>query len=240
MKPTISTQDLSIKFPIYDIRKKSLKISLLDSFVGGEISMNSSKIVSVDALKNITIDLYAGDRVALIGNNGSGKSTLLKTLAGIYSPSDGSIITVGSIATLLDITLGLNHDATGLENIMLRGLLLGASKKRILSITDDIIEFSGLKSFIHLPLRTYSTGMAMRLAFSVSTFFDADILLMDEWLSVGDAEFSIKAREKLLQMISKSKVLVLASHDYELCKQICNKFIHLDHGKITRVTSTLS
>jgi len=240
MKPIISTQNLSIKFPIYDVRKKSLKTSLLDSFIGGSISIDSNRKISVEALRNITVDIYAGDRVALIGNNGAGKSTLLKTFAGIYSPSDGSITTDGSIATLLDITLGLNHEATGLENIMLRGLLLGASKKRIQSITDEIIEFSGLESFIHLPLRSYSTGMAMRLAFTVSTFFEADILLMDEWLSVGDAEFTVKAKDKLLKMISKSKVLVLASHDFELCKQICNKFIHLDHGKITRISSSIT
>ena len=159
----------------------------------------------------------------MIGHNGSGKSSLLKAIAGIYSPTNGSIVVNGSITSMLDITIGLNNDSTGLENIIISGLLMGLSKEKIKGLKDEIIDFSGLNDFIHLPLRTYSSGMAMRLAFSIASTISSDIILIDEWISVGDSEFSLKVKNRLNEMIMKSKVMVIASHDLELCQKICNR-----------------
>jgi len=186
-------------------------------------------------LDNISLKFFPGDKIALIGHNGSGKTTLLKAIAGIYSPTRGSIKVKGSITTMLDITIGLNNDSTGLENILISGLLMGLSNEKIEGLKDEIIDFSGLNDYIHLPLRTYSSGMSMRLAFSIASTISSDIILIDEWISVGDSEFSIKVRNRLNEMIMSSKVMVIASHDLDLCRKICNKFIHLENGKITGI-----
>ena len=228
----IEIDNLSIKFPIYGIRNLSLKTKLIDSVIGGDISNESKNFISVEALKNISFSLYSGDRLAILGHNGSGKSTLLKAVAGIYHPSSGSIKVNGSITSMLDITIGLNSDATGLENIMISGMLQGLTKKKINSITDEIVNFSGLNDYINLPLRTYSTGMSMRLAFSIASSVDADVVLIDEWLSVGDSEFSLKVKNPLKEMANKAKVVILATHDVDLSQEICNKFIFLEHGAV--------
>ena len=158
---------------------------------------------------------------------------MLRTLAGVYEPSSGDFVRQGTVASLIDPSLGIEGDATGIENIMLRGLVMGMSKKEVDARTPDICEFSGLGEYVNMPVRTYSTGMMMRLAFSISTSVQADILLMDEWLSVGDAEFTEKAEKRMRDVVSKSGILVLASHSPELIKKECNRVIHLEHGRIT-------
>ena len=235
IKPIIEVNNLSIEYPVYGIRDLSLKTKILQGVVGGSLFKDSNDLLTVKALENISFKLYPGDRVALIGHNGSGKSTLLKAIAGVYAPTNGNISINGTITTMLDITIGLNNDSTGLENIIISGLLMGLSKEKIERLKYEIIEFSGLSDYIHLPLRTYSSGMSMRLAFSIASTISSDIILIDEWISVGDSEFSLKVKNRLNEMITNSKVMVIASHDLDLCKKICNKFIHLENGRISSI-----
>jgi lipopolysaccharide transport system ATP-binding protein len=181
------------------------------------------------ALNNITLDLKDGDRLGVMGPNGAGKSTLLRTLAGVYHPTTGSIEVKGRISSLIDINLGMDHEATGYENIRMRGIMMGVSLKKIKTMEEEIADFSGLGGFLHMPIRTYSTGMHMRLGFAVSTAIEADIILMDEWLSVGDSDFLVKAEKRLHDYIKKSSILVIASHNQNTIKNICNMTLNLSH-----------
>ncbi len=164
---------------------------------GGKIGLNESGRTIIKSLSNINLEIANNERVGLLGHNGAGKSTLLRVLGGVYTPSSGYAEINGKVGSLIDISLGIDSEATGLENIFLRGALLGISKKKIEQELENIIEFSELGDFINMPVRTYSTGMHMRLAFAVSTMITPDILLMDEWLSVGDQGFQDKAEKKL-------------------------------------------
>jgi lipopolysaccharide transport system ATP-binding protein len=204
------------------------------ALTGGVIAEGAHNVRVVRALNDINLELKDGDRVGLVGPNGSGKSTLLRVIAGVYEPRSGEVEIQGRVISMLSITQGMNADLTGIENIGLRAALLGLGRKQKRHIIDEIIEFSDLGEFIKLPLRTYSSGMAMRLAFSVATSIDADILIMDEWLSVGDAEFSEKAKHRLDKMVNKAKILVIASHNPDLIESVCNRKYALEHGRISR------
>ncbi|WP_395348980.1 ABC transporter ATP-binding protein [Variovorax sp. UC122_21] len=227
----ISLKNVSVNFPIYGAGASSLRKTLAASVTGGRLGKETGVTV-VQALSDISIELNSGDRLGLIGHNGAGKSTLLRTLAGVYEPSSGEFTRQGTVASLIDPVLGIEVDASGLENIMLRGLVMGMSRKRVEQLTQDICEFSGLGEYVNMPVRTYSTGMLMRLAFSISTSIEADILLMDEWLSVGDAEFTEKAERRMREVVAKSGILVLASHSPDLISKECNRVIRLEHGRI--------
>lgn len=227
----ISLKNVSVSFPIYGAGANSLKKTIAASVTGGRFGQETGVNV-VQALSNINLELKSGDRLGLVGHNGAGKSTLLRALAGVYEPSSGEFSRQGSISSLIDPSLGIEPDATGIENIMLRGLVMGLNKKQLESLTPDICEFSGLGEYVYMPVRTYSTGMLMRLAFSISTSVEADILLMDEWLSVGDAAFTEKAEQRMKDVVAKSGILVLASHSPELIAKECNRVIHLEHGRI--------
>jgi lipopolysaccharide transport system ATP-binding protein len=227
----ISLKNASVSFPIYGAGSASLKKTLAASVTGGRLGKETGVNV-VQALSDINLELRSGDRLGLIGHNGAGKSTLLRMLAGVYEPSSGEFVRQGSVASLIDPSLGIEPDATGVENIMLRGLVMGMNKKRVDELTDEISEFSGLGEYVNMPVRTYSTGMMMRLAFAISTSVQADILLMDEWLSVGDADFTEKAEVRMRDVVSKSGILVLASHSTDLIEKECNRVIHLEHGRI--------
>jgi lipopolysaccharide transport system ATP-binding protein len=163
-----------------------------------------------------------------MGPNGAGKSTLLRTLAGVYLPTSGTIEVKGRVASLIDLSLGMDVEATGYENIRMRGIMMGLSLKQIRSMEEEIADFSGLGDFLHLPIRTYSTGMHMRLGFAVSTAINADIILMDEWLSVGDSDFLIKAEKRLHDYIQKSSILVIASHSEDLISKLTNQTLRLE------------
>lgn len=227
----ISLKNVGVNFPIYGAGANSLKKTLAASVTGGRFGKETGVNV-VQALSGINLELKAGDRLGLVGHNGAGKSTLLRTLAGVYEPSVGDFERRGSVSSLIDPSLGIEGDATGFENIMLRGLVMGLSKKQIDDLTPEIVDFSGLGDYINMPVRTYSTGMLMRLAFSISTSVQADILLMDEWLSVGDAEFTEKAEQRMKDVVSGAGILVLASHSQDLIAKECNRVIHLEHGRI--------
>jgi len=228
---SITLKDVSVNFPIYGAGAASFKKTLAASVTGGRFGKETGVAV-VQALSGINLELKSGDRLGLIGHNGAGKSTLLRTLAGIYEPSSGQFSRVGSVASLIDPSLGIEPDATGLENIMLRGLVMGMSKKQVDHVLPEISEFSGLGDYLAMPVRTYSTGMMMRLAFSISTSVKADILLMDEWLSVGDAEFTEKAEKRMQDMVAGSGILILASHSPDLIAKECNRVVRLEHGRL--------
>ena len=228
----IIINNLSLDFPIFSWHGRSIKHDVLSYTIGGMIGYKRNRPTSVVALSNINLEINSGDRVAIVGNNGSGKTTLLRTISKIYYPVRGDIKVYGLTHSLIDIMLGVNYEATGRENIFLRGLLLGLSKTQIKHYEDEIIEFSELEAFIDLPIRLYSTGMALRLAFSIAMVIKCDILVMDEWLSVGDADFKSKAQAKLQQIINRTKILVIATHDASLVQRICNRRIQLAHGRI--------
>jgi lipopolysaccharide transport system ATP-binding protein len=228
---SISLKNVAVNFPIYGAGAASLKKTLAASVTGGRFGKETGVTV-VQALSDINLELKSGDRLGLIGHNGAGKSTLLRTLAGVYEPSVGEFRREGSVSSLIDPSLGIEPDATGIENIMLRGLVMGMSKKEIDKRTPEICEFSGLGQYVNMPVRTYSTGMLMRLAFSISTSVESDILLMDEWLSVGDADFTEKAEKRMRDVVSKSGILVLASHSPTLIAKECNMVLKLSHGRL--------
>lgn len=233
MNVFIKAENLVVEFPIYNTSHRSFKKRVLRAATGGWIATDAGGHVRVRALDDISFEFHEGDRVGIQGHNGAGKSTLLRVLAGCFEPISGSLFTRGKIASLLDITVGFEMESTGYENIFLRGVFMGLTPRQIRERTEEIAEFSELGDFMDMPLRTYSSGMVMRLAFSISTNVDADILLMDEWLAVGDADFLEKAEKRLNDLIDKTPILVIASHSEDLINKVCNKRFRLEHGKMS-------
>lgn len=184
------------------------------------------------ALDKLQFKIQDGDRVGLIGRNGSGKSTLLRVLGGIYAPTGGELRVRGNIASMFNINLGIQPEATGRENIIIRGLVKGWRRSEIDARIDGIIEFSELEDFIDLPLRTYSDGMRMRLLFAIATSFSPEILLLDEWIGAGDKSFQTKAAERMNSLVGNAGIVVIASHNRPLIQRVCNKAIWLNQGKI--------
>lgn len=221
-----------VEIPIFNANSRSLKTRLMQIATGGTLTADQSGHVVVRALHDLNFQLADGDRVGLVGHNGAGKSTLLRVLSGVYTPTHGQVHLQGQVASLIDVSLGIDHEATGRENIFLRGALLGLSKKEINTKLDEIIEFSELGDFIDMPVRTYSSGMHLRLAFSVSTVIRPEILLMDEWLSVGDEGFKHKAEARMAELVESTKILVIASHSRHLIEKTCNRVLWLEHGVI--------
>ncbi|WP_233828443.1 ABC transporter ATP-binding protein [Paraburkholderia sp. ZP32-5] len=229
---SIVARNISVEFPIYENSHRSLKKAVLNLTTGGRIGQDAGRHAIVRAIDDLSFTFTEGERIGLIGHNGSGKTTLLRTLSGVYAPVRGELKVQGKIASLLDVSMGLDPDATGFENIYLRGILDGLKPARIRSKIDEIADFSELGDYLNLPVRTYSSGMMLRLAFAISTSVEADILIMDEWLSVGDAEFSVKAAERLEGLVGKAALLVVASHDPSLVARVCNRKISMEHGKM--------
>jgi ABC-type polysaccharide/polyol phosphate transport system ATPase subunit len=188
-------------------------------------------VVVVRAIDDLSLKLESGDRLGLIGHNGAGKSTLLRVMAGIYPPTAGHIAVQGKTVPLLDISLGMDDQSTGRQNIRLRGLLLGMTDAEIKRKTEDIAEFTELGDYLDLPLRTYSSGMRVRLAFAISTAVEADILLLDEVLGVGDASFQEKANKRLQDLHARAEIVVLAIHSSDTIRKTCNKVLWIERGK---------
>lgn len=235
---SISVRDLSIYFPIIGADSQSLKRYLKQVAIGGTLARKErSKQTSLVALRDVNMTLRPGDRLGLIGANGSGKTTLLRCLAGAYAPDKGVVEVSGRIASLLDLSMGIDPSATGLENIRLRGLVAGLSPREISAKTDEIAEFSGLGPFLAMPIKAYSSGMQARLAFATATSVEAEVLLMDEWIAVGDAEFRRQAQERLTSLVEQAHILVIASHDPNLIRSICNKVMRMDHGQASEIVS---
>jgi lipopolysaccharide transport system ATP-binding protein len=234
----ITVRDLSLRFPLIGADSQSLKRYLKQVAIGGSLAgknPSSSTQSTLTALRQVSLSLGAGDRLGLIGSNGSGKTTLLRCLAGAYAPDEGYVEVNGRIASLLDLSMGIDPSATGLENIRLRGLVAGLSVKEIKAKTEAIAEFSGLGPFLAMPMKTYSSGMQARLAFATATSVEAEILLMDEWIAVGDADFRKQAHERLTSMLEQAHILVIASHDPSLIRSICNKVMRMDHGQASEI-----
>jgi lipopolysaccharide transport system ATP-binding protein len=232
METYISASQLSVEFPIYDNSHRSLKKAVINLSTGGKIASDAGMHPIVRALDNLNFEFRHGERIGLTGHNGSGKTTLLRVLSGVYAPVHGSLEVRGRIASLLDVSMGLDPDATGFENIYLRGIMDGVRPATIRDKIDEIADFTDLGQFLNLPVRTYSSGMLLRLAFAISTSVEADILIMDEWLSVGDAEFNLKAAARLDKLVGNAAILVIASHDPSLIERVCTRRLHLEHGHI--------
>jgi len=227
-------KNVCVEFPMYNTVGRSLKIHLMQAATGGRMGSNEQGRVVVQALQNICLDLKEGDRLGVSGHNGAGKSTLLRVICGVYEPTAGLLDVKGKITSMIDLSLGMDGEATGIENIYLRGALLGLSRRWLSSKVSDIVDFAGLGDFIQMPLRTYSTGMQMRLAFSIATLQQPEILVMDEWLTVGDSEFNEKAQERLREIVQKTSILVIATHSPELVGHVCNRMIRLERGALIK------
>ncbi|MDE3110923.1 MAG: ABC transporter ATP-binding protein [Acidobacteriota bacterium] len=228
----LHVRDVTVDFPLYQGGSRSLKKAILARSTKGNLARGAFDRVTVRALNDVNFSIERGDRVALLGANGAGKTTLLRVLAGIFEPTRGAVESDGRISALLDVTLGLNPEATGRENIILRGMYMDMHPKQMRQHADEIIEFTELGDYIDMPTRTYSSGMMVRLAFAISTCVPPEILVMDEWLSAGDARFLDKARKRMADFVGQSSILVLASHSMDLLLEWCKTGILLDHGHI--------
>ena len=229
---SIELTEVSVDFPVYNAGSLSLKNRVLSAVTGGKIDRQHDGVVVVKGLQNINLKIGPGERVGLVGHNGSGKTTLLRVLSGIYHPTRGEANIVGDCISLINIGLGIDPEATGRENILLRGVMMGMRPAQINARMEEIIDFSGLGDFIDIPFRTYSTGMQLRLAFGVSTAIHPQILVMDEWLSTGDEEFKVRADRRMKEVVSAAEILILASHTRELLLANCNRLIWLEHGQV--------
>ena len=221
--PFINFENVSIEIPIFHGEYFSLRTSLVK---------RNKKTIYSNAIDNVNFKINSGDVVGLYGPNGSGKTTLLRTISGGYHPIRGSIKKYGSINNLIETGIGIDHESTGYDNIKNKLLFLQYPNKLIENKRNSIIEFSELGDSIFNPVRTYSTGMVMRLTFSIATSIPADILLLDEWLSVGDASFQAKAENRMREISNDASIMVIASHNYEMLKNLCNRIFILENGKI--------
>jgi ABC-2 type transport system ATP-binding protein/lipopolysaccharide transport system ATP-binding protein len=228
----ISIKDLSVEFAIFGANARSLKNTVLAQATGGRVMAGARDIVSVRAIDKLNLEIRDGDRIGLVGHNGSGKTTLLRVLAGIYKPASGSVRIEGRVGVLLDPGAGMDAEATGIENIYLRGYILGMSKREIEAQIPDIADFTDLGDFLQLPMKIYSAGMQARLTFAISTALQHDILLIDEGIGAGDAAFQEKAQKRIESLFSRSSIVVLASHSDALINSYCNRKVEMNHGQL--------
>lgn len=227
----VEVTDVTLQYPIGPYVRGSLKANLFQLFGHRD---RVPRPAHVDAIRNLTFKIEHGERVGVIGSNGSGKSTLLRALAGIYPVEKGEVQVQGSIGTLLDTTLGFETESTGRENIYYRGVSMGYSPKALREVEREIIAFADLHEFIDLPMRTYSAGMYVRLGFAISTQFSPDVLLIDEVFAAGDAAFAARAVDRMQHMVSRSGIMVMASHDMSLLARICSRVLWLNKGVLVR------
>lgn len=230
---SIDTYNACVDFPIFDAKSRSLKKAML-STAGGAIGKNADNTIVVEALKDINLHLREGDRVGLVGHNGAGKSTLLRLLSGIYEPTRGSADVRGRVAPVFDLGVGMDPEVSGYDNIIIRGLFLGQTIKQMKAKMDEIAEFTELGDYLNMPLRTYSTGMRVRLALGVVTSIEPEILLLDEGIGAVDAAFMAKARVRLQELVKRSGILVFASHSNDFLAQLCNTALWIEHGQIKK------
>ncbi|MCD8140340.1 MAG: ABC transporter ATP-binding protein [Planctomycetaceae bacterium] len=228
--------DVSLRYPIMGFVSHSFQRSIYNR-VGGLLGRSSTMghIEHVEALRGITLDVSDGERLGVLGHNGAGKTSLLRLIGGIYPPSSGTLETAGSIRSLTNYTLGMDSNASGRKNIIFRLVFMGYSFGEAEKAVDAIIEFSELGEFIDLPVRTYSSGMFVRLAFSVSTHFAPDILLLDEIIGAGDIAFQKKAQKRIKELFDQSRIIVLAAHDLNAIKNYCTRAVILSQGRIAAV-----
>jgi ABC-2 type transport system ATP-binding protein/lipopolysaccharide transport system ATP-binding protein len=229
---TVLLDEVAVSFPVYQAGSRSLKKRALFHGSGGRIGRDAHQRIIVEALRGVSLSLKRGDRLALIGPNGAGKTTLLRVIAGIYEPERGVVRTRGRISPMFDVSLGIDAELSGYDNIRIRGLLLGLSPRAIEQHLPDIAEFTELGGYLDMPVRTYSAGMILRLGFAVATCFEPEILLMDEWILAGDAHFLGRAELRIKRFVERASVLVLSSHNLEICGRWCTKALWLDQGQV--------
>ncbi|MFD2237499.1 ABC transporter ATP-binding protein [Aureimonas populi] len=224
---------VSVDIPIFDAGSRSLKNNVLAAATGGQIRpREGGGKVSVRAIDELSLELRHGARLGLVGHNGAGKSTIMRVMAGIYEPTGGTVRVEGDVAAMFDIGFGMDPEATGWENIILRGMLIGYTRPEIEARSEEIGLATGLGEFLNMPLRTYSSGMATRLAFAVSTSIKPDILLIDEGIGAGDAAFLEQAKQRLESFIGDAGLLVMASHSNDLLRQWCTTGLWMEHGRL--------
>ena len=228
----IHAQNISMRYYMTYDRVKSIKEYLVQ-WVQGKV-----KYEEFWALRDVSFDIQKGEVIGIIGNNGAGKSTLLKIISGILKPTHGSVEVMGNIVPMLELGSGFDHDLTGRENIFLNGAVLGYSEAFLKEKYDEIVAFSELGRFIDIPLRNYSSGMMMRLAFSVATVVNPDILIVDEILAVGDADFQAKSKARMLELMGGGTTVLFVSHSIDQIREMCDRVIWLEHGQVKMIGKT--
>lgn len=227
----INLNKASIELAVYNSRGRALKNAFFRRTVGGDLQKGGdASIQVVRALTEISFEARDGDRIGIVGGNGAGKTTLLRLLSRIYPPTSGKVRIEGRVSSLIDLSMGMDTDATGYENIVMRGVMLGLKPREAEAITKDVEEFSELGEFLSLPIRTYSNGMMLRLAFAVSTAVQPDILILDEVIGVGDAAFAERAEKRMNAMIQNASIVFLASHNDDAIRRLCNRAFWLNTG----------
>ena len=232
MSCSIRLDSVTLDYYIYSVRAQSLRNAVFNLAVGGKLYKDQGDVTVVRAVENVSFDLREGDRLGLVGHNGSGKPSLLKIIAGVYHPARGRVEVQGTLTSMIAANAGIDIEATGLQNIRKIGQMRLIPSKIIDERIGPIVEFSGLGDFVRLPMKTFSAGMMARLMFACATEFDADILVLDEWMSAGDADFHRKAADRMFTFVEKAKILVLGTHDYGLVERVCNKVCMLDAGRV--------
>jgi ABC-type polysaccharide/polyol phosphate transport system ATPase subunit len=227
----ITLSNVGVDIPVFDVSRSSLKKALLGRTIGGRFAQSGAHMI-VNALKNFDFEARDGDRIGLMGDNGAGKSTLLRVVSHVYPPTSGSVSIIGKVSPLFDTQLGMSWDATGLENIQIAGTIWGMSRTQIKNSIDDIVDFTELGDYLKIPIRTYSNGMLLRLAFAIATVREPEILLIDEVIGVGDAGFYQKAFARLLKLVERSRILIVAAHQDDTLRKLCNKAAWLSHGTL--------
>ncbi len=228
----INLEQVDVEYPLFDAGAQDLQRRIVNLVTFKKVKPSFTPVKVVNALKNISFRLDPGSAVGLIGRNGSGKSTLLKVMAGVMEPSRGSIWRCGKINAILTIGSGMESELNGYQNIQRLGLLWGLSVEEIRGLVPDIIEFSQLGDFIYLPVRTYSSGMRMRLAFAIATVGTPDILLIDEVFGVGDSQFRERAKQRISKLLQRSRIVVISSHADDLIREFCTRCLYLENGRI--------
>ncbi|MGE0410214.1 MAG: ABC transporter ATP-binding protein [Amphiplicatus sp.] len=226
----VELANVTFDYPLFEVTQRSLKVTLMNYFRG-----EGGKGPHVRAVRDVSFTLEDGERLGLVGANGSGKSTLLRLIGGLAHPTAGSVRTEGRVVSLIDKGLGVNQEFAGSENIELPLRFLGATTEEIRAARQDVRDFADLGPFFDLPVRRYSEGMKARLSFALSTAVHADVLILDEWLSAGDAQFVQRAEARLNAYLEQIKVVVLASHSLELLRSVCSRVAWMDKGKLVEI-----
>jgi ABC-type polysaccharide/polyol phosphate transport system ATPase subunit len=230
---SVTLDNVSVEFNIYNGRSRALKSEILRRAVGGRIKHGPhDSITAVEALKDISFKASPGERIGIVGHNGAGKSTLLRVLGRIYPPTSGRADIRGSISSLVDLTMGMELEESGFQNIMIKGTLLGLRDADIRALVPEIAEFSELGEFLHLPVRAYSSGMLLRLGFAISTAIRPDIAVFDEVMGVGDLSFHAKAKARLLRLVEQASIVFICSHDMTVIRENCSRALWLEGGRL--------
>lgn len=227
----IQLDDVSVDYPVFEASARSMKMAALGKLTGGKV-VSKFASVNVRALDHVSLDIFEDQRIGLIGHNGAGKTTLLRLLAGVLHPSSGDYLVRGRVVPMIEGALGLHSEFTGYENIELPLRLMGATETEIVAARREIEDFTQLGPYMSMPIRTYSAGMRVRLAFAICTAVKPDVLVLDEWLGASDAAFIERATKRLNGMLEAAKVIVVASHSMDLLIGVCNRVLWLERGRI--------